>query len=153
MFAAILTLAVAGLPQSTVRLPQSTLVFNPAGSPGPAVAEQWVADPIYGYVGRHVGGRLVGGWFPRWNAYVDYDEAGKRWGKSHDGPMPPGTVKQSLTVVPPGHHAHVTTDGRTIVHGDWNYGNPAAHAGVAYPWPKVAFPGQAVPTFCPPGRQ
>lgn len=48
------------------------------------------------------------------------------------------------TVVPPGFHAHTTTDGRVIVHSDTNHGNAAAHAGVQWPWPKVAYAGQVV---------
>lgn len=48
------------------------------------------------------------------------------------------------TVIPPGYHAHRTTDGRTIVHHDSNHGNAAAHAGIAHPWVKTATAGQTV---------
>lgn len=48
------------------------------------------------------------------------------------------------TVVPPGFHAHTTTDGRVIVHSDANRGNDAAHAGVPWPYYKSATAGQAV---------
>lgn len=56
----------------------------------------------------------------------------------------PTKAAPAVTVVPPGFHAHTTTDGRTIVHADTNFGNAAAHAGVAYPWPKTATAGQTV---------
>lgn len=55
----------------------------------------------------------------------------------------PALVKRAI-VVPPGHHAHTRADGSTFIHGDENYGDPAAHAGVARPWPKTGFPGQTV---------
>lgn len=49
-------------------------------------------------------------------------------------------------VVPPGMHAHRRADGSVIVHGDENYGDPAAHAGVVGAgWPKIAVAGQPVP--------
>lgn len=60
--------------------------------------------------------------------------------------LPAVTQRPPVTVVPPGHHTHTTVDGRTIVHADSNYGNAAAHAGVAWPWPKTAVAGQAVYT-------
>jgi hypothetical protein len=50
---------------------------------------------------------------------------------------------ETLTV-PPGYHAHRTTDGRTVVHADSNFGDPVAHAGIARPWPKTAVAGQTV---------
>lgn len=66
----------------------------------------------------------------------------------------------AATVVPTGFHAHTTTDGRTVVHADSNFGNAAAHAGIAWPWPKTATAGQvvqyALPTYqfqsCPNGQ-
>lgn len=58
-------------------------------------------------------------------------------------PAPSIAVKRAV-VVPPGHHAHTRADGSTFIHGDENYGDPAAHAGVARPWPKTGFPGQTV---------
>jgi len=45
-------------------------------------------------------------------------------------------------VVPPGMHAHVTIDGRTIIHGNENLGDPVAHAGIARPWIRTAEAGQ-----------
>lgn len=48
-------------------------------------------------------------------------------------------------VVPTGMHAHRRTDGTILVHGDENYGSAAAHAGIVWPWPKVATAGQTVP--------
>ena len=68
---------------------------------------------------------------------------------------PPVVVNKTAEVIPPGHHSHVTTDGRTIVHADSNYGNAAAHAGIEWPWLKVATAGQVVqsapdpPAFAP----
>lgn len=53
------------------------------------------------------------------------------------------TVKRAV-VIPPGHHAHTRADGSVFIHGDENFGNPAAHAGVVRPWPKTGFPGQTV---------
>jgi hypothetical protein len=50
------------------------------------------------------------------------------------------------TVVPPGHHAHVKQDGTVIVHGNENMGNHEAHAGIAYPYVRIAEAGQPVPT-------
>lgn len=54
----------------------------------------------------------------------------------------------SVTVIPPGYHSHTVTDAdgnkKTIVHSDANVGNAAAHEGVAKPWPKTGFPGDAV---------
>lgn len=54
-------------------------------------------------------------------------------------------VKAAPAVVPPGHHAHTRPDGIVIVHADSNFGNPVAHAGIPYPWPKTALAGQVVP--------
>lgn len=73
---------------------------------------------------------------------------------------PPVTVVNRTATapqtVPPGHHAHRKADGTIIVHADSNYGNAAAHAGIVWPWPKVAYPGQVVrtaaPAVCPPGK-
>lgn len=65
-------------------------------------------------------------------------------GKFVEMPAEPATM-----VVPPGHHAHVTMDGRTIVHSDSNFGDPAAHSGIARPWPKTAFPGDTVTLDAP----
>lgn len=65
---------------------------------------------------------------------------------------PPVVVNKTAEVIPPGHHSHVTTDGRTIVHADSNYGNAAAHAGIAYPWLIVGRPGQVVRVVCPVGK-
>lgn len=59
------------------------------------------------------------------------------------GGIAPSNGKQIVTI-PPGYHAHTRTDGTTFVHGDENFGDPAAHAGVARPWPKTGFPGQTV---------
>jgi len=58
-------------------------------------------------------------------------------------PAAPVTVKRAV-VIPPGHHAHTRADGSTFIHGDENFGNPAAHTGVSRPWPKTGFPGQTV---------
>ena len=55
------------------------------------------------------------------------------------------------TVIPAGYHAHTKIDGTTIVHADSNFGDPVAHAGVPYPWPKTGFPGQVVAGPCPGG--
>lgn len=42
---------------------------------------------------------------------------------------------------PPGYHRHVLIDGTVIEHGDWNYGDPVAHSGVAGAgWPKYFGP-------------
>jgi hypothetical protein len=54
-------------------------------------------------------------------------------------------VAQTYTLVPPGMHAHRTADGRVIVHGNENFGNAAAHAGIARPWIRIAEAGQRVP--------
>lgn len=64
-------------------------------------------------------------------------------------PATPAKVS-SRTVVPAGMHAHVRADGTVIVHGDENVGNPVAHTGVPWPWPKAAVGGQFVP--CLTGR-
>lgn len=53
---------------------------------------------------------------------------------------------QSTVTVPPGYHAHRTTDGRVIVHGNENLGNADAHEGVAHPWIRIAEGGQTVQT-------
>lgn len=61
-------------------------------------------------------------------------------------PVPdPPPVKSAGRVVPPGSHAHIRIDGTWIIHGDENIGRADAHRGVAWPWPKAAFPGQRVP--------
>jgi hypothetical protein len=149
MFAALLVLALAAPPDARAAVAVAAASFNPAGSTGPVPVERWEFNPIHGYTGRYVGGVLVGGWFPKWNAYVDYDPDANRWGYSHNGPKPPQAAPVPV-VVPAGHHAHRTLDGRTVIHGDWNVGDPAAHAGIPWPWPKTAFAGQTV--ICPGGR-
>lgn len=50
----------------------------------------------------------------------------------------------SVGVIPAGQHAHRTTDGRTIIHGNENMGNAAAHQGIAYPWIRTGEAGQTV---------
>lgn len=64
----------------------------------------------------------------------------------------------SLVTVPAGMHAHKMADGSTMIHGDENFGNAAAHAGVVgRNWPKPAYAGQTVSIstsgdgFCPTG--
>lgn len=58
----------------------------------------------------------------------------------------------SAVVVPPGQHAHRTTSGEVIVHGNENLGNAAAHAGISYPWIRIAEGGQTLQTTtCPAG--
>lgn len=47
-------------------------------------------------------------------------------------------------VIPQGYHAHRTLDGKILVHKDTNYGNPRAHANVAYPWIVIARAGQVI---------
>lgn len=60
-------------------------------------------------------------------------------------------------VEPAGFHRHVKTDGTIIIHEDFNFGDPVAHAGVARPWPKYF--GGLQPTIqqsgsaCPNGGQ
>lgn len=78
-----------------------------------------------------------------------------------DGNCPPplASIVSAPTriTVPAGYHAHQTVDGKTIVHGDWNNGSSAAHAGaVGYPngrggmtYPKVAYAGQTVTVNLP----
>lgn len=56
----------------------------------------------------------------------------------------PARAAQYQTVVPAGYHAHQRQDGTVIVHGDENFGDPVAHAGIARPWPKIATAGQTV---------
>lgn len=48
--------------------------------------------------------------------------------------------------LPRGYHAHVTTDGRVIVHADGNKGKAAPHAGVTWPWDKYYGPIPPEPT-------
>lgn len=147
---AVLVLALGALPQSTLALPQSTLAVMPA--------DGWHPDPRYAHVNRWAGGVIVGSWFPGERVYRSYNAVARTWGTPDPaGPrpaLPPQVTvpapQVTAVIVPPGHHAHRATDGRVIIHGDWNHGDPAAHAGVPYPWPKVAFPGQAV--ICPGGR-
>ncbi len=62
----------------------------------------------------------------------------------------PQAVFYSQTVVPPGMHAHRTETGEVIIHGDENRGSAAAHAGITYPWYKIATAGQTV--SCPNGQ-
>lgn len=72
-------------------------------------------------------------------------ELERRLGTGVTAPLAAAAVPTARAVaVPPGHHAHRTTDGRVIVHSDTNHGNAAAHAGVQWPWPKVAYAGQVV---------
>lgn len=60
--------------------------------------------------------------------------------------------RTSSTVIPPGHHAHTRTDGTTLVHADSSRGDPAAHAGVAWPWVVTGLPGQTVQSSLPSGE-
>lgn len=60
------------------------------------------------------------------------------------GPTTPTVTVKRAVVIPPGHHAHTRADGSVFIHGDENFGDPSAHAGVARPWPKTGFPGQTV---------
>ncbi len=61
-------------------------------------------------------------------------------------PAPVVARVASSVVVPPGMHAHTKADGTVIIHGDENFGNAAAHAGISHPWPKTAVAGQVVQT-------
>jgi hypothetical protein len=65
--------------------------------------------------------------------------------------VPVAPAQPRAVVVPQGMHAHVTVDGRTIIHGDHLNGNAAAHAGVPHPWHKSAVAGQTV--YLTPGTQ
>lgn len=51
---------------------------------------------------------------------------------------------QNIIVVPSGQHAHRMSDGRILVHGNQNYGNASAHAGIALPWVQMAEAGQRI---------
>lgn len=55
-----------------------------------------------------------------------------------------GAQQPQQVVVPAGSHAHVTTDGRTIIHSNANLGSAAAHVGIAPPWIRTAEAGQTV---------
>jgi hypothetical protein len=58
---------------------------------------------------------------------------------------PLAVASSTLTVVPRRMHAHRMKDGSVMVHGDDNYGDPAAHVGVSGAnWPKIAVAGQTV---------
>lgn len=68
-------------------------------------------------------------------------------------PLPPpvmattASVVQSapfVGIVPQGMHAHRTTGGAVIVHGNENLGSAAAHAGIERPWIRIAEAGQTV---------
>lgn len=66
----------------------------------------------------------------------------------------PGSSAVTFQVVPAGSHAHVTTDGVTVTHGNENFGSVAAHAGIARPWIRVAEAGQRIRVAgnCPNGQ-
>lgn len=49
-------------------------------------------------------------------------------------------VRSSTYVSPPGYHRHVTQSGVVIEHHDSNFGDPVAHAGIEWPWPKYSGP-------------
>lgn len=57
----------------------------------------------------------------------------------------PATSAVNFVTVPRGMHAHKMADGSTMIHGDENHNNAAAHVGVVgIGWPKTATAGQLV---------
>jgi len=82
-------------------------------------------------------------------SYIPLDNSG---GSKITPEQPVKSATNSGTaVVPAGHHAHRYPDGTTLIHGNDNLGKAAPHAGLAYPWTRIAEAGQTVKA--PPAKE